>query len=437
MSERIRDLLKKLFKTGFFSIYIATIGSKVITLLGGVLIVRILSQEDYGIYTLVLNAISMLCIFGDFGASGATLQYGIESEKDLKKQSGFFKLGLRMIIFASLASFALIILSPLYYPYQNETIGKLTFMMAGIAIFTNLVNYIGMILRVKKKNNLYSAYQILTTIIHYTVVIVLTILFGLKGSLFSQYIYNIIIFIIGCFFIRKHFKIKESKKIEASEKKGFWKMGISSQLNNTLNSLLYQIDIFILGIMVTNTVDISIYKVATIIPNALAFLPQCLAIYANPYFISHNKDPKWINNNVKKMIKYMTPIYLIITICLILGSKLIINILYGEEYIAAIYPFTILMIGFFFTATIKSLLTNLIYCLHKIWFSVILNIVSMIINAILDVIFIFLFGYIGVALATLIINILSSVIAVIYYKKCIRELNGENITIKRTLNDKS
>lgn len=205
MSERIKNLLKKLFKTGFFSIYIATIGSKVITLLGGVLIVRILSQEDYGIYTLVLNAISMLCIFGDFGASGATLQYGIESEKDLKKQSGFFKLGLRMIIFASLASFALIILSPLYYPYQNETIGKLTFMMAGIAIFTNLVNYIGMILRVKKKNNLYSAYQILTTIIHYTVVIVLTILFGLKGSLFSQYIYNIIIFIIGCFFIRKHF----------------------------------------------------------------------------------------------------------------------------------------------------------------------------------------------------------------------------------------
>lgn len=426
MLKRIKELLKKLFKTGFFSIYLATITSKVITLLGGVLIVRLLSQEDYGIYTLVLNAISMLCIFGDFGASGATLQYGIETDKEPNKQNGYFKLGMRMVLFSSLTSVVLILLSPLYYPYQNETIEKLTFIMCGIPILTNSINYIGMILRVKKENNKYSLYQVLTTIIHYATIIIITILFGLKGSLISQYIYNIIIFVIGCFFIRKHLKLNSAEKIDKNKRKAFWKMGISNQLNNTLGSLLYQIDIFILGIMTTNTVDVSIYKVATIIPNALVFLPQCLAIYANPYFIEHNKDAKWVSKNAKKIIKYMMPIYAIITIGLIACSGIIIDVLYGEEYKDAVIPFIILIIGFFFTATFKNLLTNIIFCLHKIWFGVMLNIVSMIVNVILDIIFVWMFGYIGVGIATLIINILSSIISVIYFRKCIKELENKN-----------
>lgn len=424
MLERIKELLKKLFKTGFFSIYLATITSKVITLLGGVLIVRLLSQEDYGIYTLVLNAVSMLCIFGDFGASGATLQYGIETDKEPNKQNGYFKLGMRMVLFSSLTSVVLILLSPLYYPYQNETIEKLTFIMCGIPILTNSINYIGMILRVKKENNKYSLYQVLTTIIHYATIIIVTMLFGLKGSLISQYIYSIIIFVIGCFFIRKHLKLNSAEKIDKNKRKAFWKMGISNQLNNTLGSLLYQIDIFILGIMTTNTVDVSIYKVATIIPNALVFLPQCLAIYANPYFIEHNKDAKWVDNNAKKIIKYMMPIYAIIAISLIACSGIIIDILYGAEYKDAVIPFIILTIGFFFTATFKNLLTNIIFCLHKIWFGVMLNIVSMIINVILDIVFVWIFGYIGVGIATLIINVLSSIIAIIYFKKCIKELEN-------------
>ena len=426
MLERIKELLKKLFKTGFFSIYLATITSKVVTLLGGVLIVRLLSQEDYGIYTLVLNAISMLCIFGDFGASGATLQYGIETDKEPNKQNGYFKLGMRMVLFSSLTSVVLILLSPLYYPYQNETIEKLTFIMCGIPILTNSINYIGMILRVKKENNKYSLYQVLTTIIHYATIIIVTMLFGLKGSLISQYIYSIIIFVIGCFFIRKHLKLNSAEKIDKSKRKAFWKMGISNQLNNTLGSLLYQIDIFILGIMTTNTIDVSIYKVATIIPNALVFLPQCLAIYANPYFIEHNKDAKWVDNNAKKIIKYMMPIYAIIAISLIACSGIIIDILYGAEYKDAVIPFIILTIGFFFTATFKNLLTNIIFCLHKIWFGVMLNIVSMIINVILDIVFVWIFGYIGVGIATLIINVLSSIIAIIYFKKCIKELEKNN-----------
>ena len=120
------------------------------------------------------------------------------------------------------------------------------------------------------------------------------------------------------------------------------------------------------------------------------------------------------------------PIYAIITIVLIACSGIIIDILYGVEYKDAVLPFVILIVGFFFTSTFKSLLTNIIFCLHKIWFGVMLNIISMIVNVILDIIFIWIFGYIGVGIATLIINIISSLIAVIYFRKCIKELKNKN-----------
>ena len=430
MFNRIKELTKKLLSTGFFSIYLGTICSKVITLLGGIFIVRLLTQEDYGTYTLVLNAITMLSIFGDFGAADSALQYGVGAEKDLDKQKAYLKLGIKMMLYASFASILLIILSPMFYPYQNKEIETLTLVLCGIPLLHNVINYMAMTLRIKRKNNQYSAYQLLNTAIHYGVVIALTIFFGLKGSLIAQYVYDIIIFLVGCIFVHKYLKLKNSAEISSEEKKGFFKMGISNQLNNTLNSLLYQIDIFILGIMANSSVEVSIYKVATIIPNALVFLPQCLGVYINPYFIANRENPEWIKQKVKKIGKYMLIGYALITIVLIASAKFIFNLLYGVEYLDAVLPFSILMIGFFFSATINKFLINIIYCMRKIWFSVILNVASMIMNVILNVIFMFIFGYVGVAIATLIVNVVTSIISVIYFRKCIKELERKKVEIE-------
>lgn len=427
MKDKIKEQVTKLAKTGFFSIYLSTICSKVITLLGGVLIVRFLSTEDYGIYTLVLNAISMLTIFGDFGASGATLQFAIEAEKDETKQQSFFALGIKMSMASSILSSILILASPVFYPYQNEIIRNLLVIMFAMPILTSLINYIGIILRVKRQNNKYSLYQVLITLIHYVVVIIATLLFGLKGSLISQYIYNIITLIIGYIFINKSFTIKDANKIDFTEKKGFFKIAIGTQLNNTLSNFLYNIDIFILGIMDNiQTSEISLYKVATIIPTALVFLPQCLSIYIFPYFVSHNKDANWIKKKIKEVLKYLTPFYALITLGCIGLSKFIINILYGEEYLRAVLPFSILMVGFFFTATIKNFFGNIIYSLHKVKFSVILNILAIVLDIILNVIFIKVWGFVGVAISTTVIDIITAIISAVYLKNCIRKLEIEN-----------
>lgn len=422
MKHKLKELVSKLLKTGFFSIYLSTICSKVITLLGGVLIVRVLSQEDYGIYTLVINAVAMMSIFGDFGASGATLQYAIESEKNKEKQQAFFTLGIKMSMGASILSSILILLSPIFYPYQNDTIEKLTLILFGIPILTSLINYVGIILRVKRANNKYSIYQVIITLVHYTTVIIATLLFGLKGSLVCQYLYNLITLIIGYIFIRKSFKLNKTKEIRKNEKKGFFKIALGTQLNNTINHLLYTVDIFTLGIMNISSTDISIYKVATIIPTALVFLPQCLNIYIFPYFVSHNQDAKWIKHNINKILKYMALAYGIITLGGIAFSKIIIRLLYGQEYMGAVVPFILLLIGFFFVATIKNFFGNIIYSFHKVKFSIVLSTTAIILDVIFNIILIKIFGFVGVAISTMAIDVITSLISILYLKKCVKEL---------------
>ena len=93
-------------------------------------------------------------------------------------------------------------------------------------------------------------------------------------------------------------------------------------------------------------------------------------------------------------------------------------------------PFILLMIGFFFTATIKEPITSIVYVLHKIKFNVYMSIFSLILNLMFNILFVKLFGMIGVSISTLVISILCAVISIIYVRNVVKseknDFIGEN-----------
>ena len=410
--NNIKSSIKKLHKKGFFAIYFSTILTKVVVLFGGVFIVRLLSIDDYAIYTLVNNAYSMLTILGDFGVSSALLLFLLENIDDNRRYNDYLKFGIKYGLITSLINAAVILLSPVFYPYRTKIVERYTLILLFIPLFTMGINIISSILRAKKDNNRYSIYQVINVICHYSVVIPMCIVLGLLGSIASQYIYSFIIFIIGVFLVRKYI-IKSKTKTEGLsklEKKEFIKYAISTQTANLTSTLLYSIDIFVIGLLVTNARNLSIYKVATIIPNALSFLPSCLMIYLIPYYVNHNKDNQWIKNSTKKLFKYGFFIYLVISILLILSSKYIFLILYGKEYVEAMYPFMILIVGFLFNSTFKVPIGNIISSLKYPMYNTVVNIICLVCNLVFNYLFIKLFGYIGAAITTTMITIIASLL---------------------------
>ena len=55
-SEKIKKLLNRLKITGFYSVFVSSVFTKIVTFFGGVILVRIMSKEDYGLYTYVMNS---------------------------------------------------------------------------------------------------------------------------------------------------------------------------------------------------------------------------------------------------------------------------------------------------------------------------------------------------------------------------------------------
>lgn len=409
--------IKKLRKTGFFSIFLSSVLSKILVFFGGIIIVRILSKTDYGTYAYIINIISILTLLSDLGSSSAALQFMTEKSEDTNYQSACLKYAIKIGLISSIVSSLLIFLSPLYYPFTIEGTEKLTQILFLVPVFSIMFNYIPIILRANFDNKKYGILQIGITLINYISVITLSLLFGLIGAVISQYVYHVVIIIWGLFIIRKHLKKLNFKNdFEKKDKKDFLKLSIASQVNNTISSLLIVIDTFLVGLLIATPETVALYKVGSAIPHALSFIPTCVVIYVLPYFTKNNKNKEWLKSKYKTLVKYGCLLYGFISIILIICSKLIFFILYGKQYYDAIPIYIILVISFFFSSTIKIPSSNVVYSLRKVKFNIIVNICCIIINIISNYFFINLYGAIGAAITTMLISIISSIAYLVYIK---------------------
>lgn len=420
------QMIKKMKDTGFFSIFVSTIFSKVIAFLGNIIIVKILSKNDYGIYAYAINAMTMLYIFNDFGASSSALQSLTEEKDNKEKQRKILKYAIKLGLTGSLISGVLILLSPYFYPFEIVEAKKYTPILFLIPIFTNINAFVLVVLRANLENKKYAILNIVSTLFNYMFLIILSIKYGIMGAIISQYCYIIIICVLGIIISRRtvgnFFKATSTSK---KEKKKFLKYAMTTQINSTLSSLLLNIDIFTIGIILSSSTIVATYKVSTVIPMALSFLPSCVMIYVLPHFIMHNKDIRWVKRNYVRLIKYGALIYGMITIILCFSSKWIFNLLYGDVYNDAVTAFNMLIIGFFFHATFEIPTNNIFYSMRKLKINLIVTISSVILNFILNIALINAIGMNGAALSTMSIHIFASIILIIYARSHI--LNKDEV----------
>ena len=119
-------LKDKLLKTGFVSVFMSNAACKVLAFLGGAIIVRVMTKSDYGQYSYIINCYGMLCLLNDLGCGDATLQFCNEHHREPQKTNDFFVYGYKKaLVFCTITSL-LILLSPLFYPFQDDVSAKMT-----------------------------------------------------------------------------------------------------------------------------------------------------------------------------------------------------------------------------------------------------------------------------------------------------------------------
>lgn len=420
--SRVRGLAGRLFRTGFFSIFLSNVACKVLMFIGGTIVVRVLSKSDYGAYTYVMNCYGIVMILGDLGCSMAALQFCSESYADTERSDSLFSYGLsRGLAFSGATALALF-LSPWYYPFKTQEAAWLTRKLCLMPFLVCAISFLQVNLRRQLENHRYGAINIFQVLIHYVAILPMAYWLGLPGAVYSNYIIYLLTAVFGLLVSKGYlsFHLSWRSPIPRGERRSFLKLALASQLNNGLAQALMLLDVFLIGLIIGSDEVISSYKVATTVPSALAFIPSSVMVYVGPYFARHNQERDWVRQNYARLILACAGGALFITAGAILVAPWAIPLVFGAQYADAVPCFIVLMIGFFFSAGFQIPSQNVIYTQRKVRINVIITVLSGCANCVLDIALILGRGSIGAAWATTVVHMISAALTFGYMRWYLR-----------------
>lgn len=413
MYKKIKSNILKFKNTGLFDIFGSSIIVKIIGFMSSIILVRIVTKEAYGIFTVAWNVYSVAMLATGFGASYAILQLGCENVNDDKKKKSIFQYGWNYGFKANIIIGLVVLLLGLFFPFSVHGAAPLMMMMFLLPLIQFGVEYQSMYLRVEKKNRAYA----ISNIVNVGLVLLFSVLGALviqeRGFIVGRYCAYMILIILGVklWNVPVHFKKID---IDDTEKKDFRHVSFVSMINGGISQLLYLIDVFILGMVLPNENIIASYKVATIVPTALSFIPTALVTYIFPYFTENRNNGKWCLKKYIQITGGMAIVNGIIVAAMVIFAPTIISLMYGNQYLDAITPFRILSINYFFSGTFRAIAGNLLVTQRKLEFNTFVAISSGILNIVADVFFIMKMGSVGAAYATLSIVLFCCVLNVGY-----------------------
>lgn len=413
-------MTNRLRTTGFFSIFLSSVVGKVLTFLGGMIIVRVLTKEDYGQYTYIINCYGMLFLLNDLGCNVATLQFCNESYTDIDQRNGLFVYGFSRGSLFSLITAVLLLLSPLFYPFQDVESARLTQQLFLVPLISTVNSFLLTNLRIRLENQRYARVNVATTLIQYLVILPMSALLGVRGAVWSNYVIQCLVLLYGLWESRTLLDFSIKASVNREQKRSFLKLALASQLNNGLDHTLMLLDVFLIGLFIGENSVISSYKVATTIPSALAFIPSMVMVYAVPYFARNNQNISWVRRNYFRLILASAVGNFAIAIGGILLGPWLVPLIFGSQYADAVACYTILMIGYFFSATFRVPSANVIYTQRKIRINLLITLLTGCANCVLDVVLIMKYGSIGAAWATTGVHMINSALSFGYMSLYLR-----------------
>lgn len=411
--KKAHSLIVKLFSTGFFHIFGGSVVNKAVHFLSSVVLVRILTKHEYGVFTYAWNIYSFIILLNGMGMEHAVLQCCSENSRDEKLVSSISGYGTRFgLIFDAFVTLVILFVG-LFIPLNISGANDILLLLCILPIVVFLSNTSMIVLRVQKRNKDYSVLSIMSAILMFAFSVAGAYLFREKGLIAGHYVAGLATFLCGLLFFKVNLFSKHDD-LSVKHRKTMQSIAFVSMCNNALAQLMYLIDVFVLGIVLSDEMILASYKAATIIPSALTFVPVSVVTYLYPYFAENMQNKKLCLKNAKKVYLGMGLMNAAISITLFIAAPLIIDLLYGNSYADAVPIFRILSINYFFSGTFRVMSGNLLITQRKIKFNFWVGLISGCVNIIADVFFIQWWGSMGAALATVLVVLISGAMSTIY-----------------------
>lgn len=412
----IVNKMHNLYLKGFFHIIGSNILNKIMQFCSGIFIVRVLTKEEFGIFTYAQNLLAFFLLINGLGISNGFLQYGSRNSDNEDLKNSIAKYSLNYGIKINFLISILIVFYSIFGKFKVKEARLIFGLMLFFPIIVLIIEMTQIYLRINLRNKEMAKVSNLNTFFNLIGMLLGSYVYGIIGLVIGKYIGNLIS-LFNCWKYLKNILSKTILNISQELKKEIIKFSIVAVFNNGISQLLYIMDILLIGIIIADKNIIASYKTATLIPFALSFIPLSVMTYLYPYIAKNIENKIILRKYLKQLLIYLSGINLIISIVLILFSQLIITIIFGKNYLDSQNIFIILSIGYFIAGTFRIPFGNMLAAMGKLKYNFYTTLFSGILNIILDIIFIKKYGSIGAAIATVSIFIFSSVLGGYFIKR--------------------
>jgi len=410
--------LKLLVKSSLI-VFVFLFLSKLLFYIYRLIIARSFGPEVYGLFSLALIILLWFVSLSSLGFDQGLLRFislyrGKKQNENIRYLSRFT---IRILLFLSIfAGFLLFFLSDIIaiQVFHNE---NLTFFLKVFSftiplyIFANLFLAI---LRAYEKIVWYSfIMNVFQNIIKVSSIIILILVgFSANAVVFSYFLGIFGMFALAFYVLKKSipgaFKPSSLRKdVKIRLTKNFFSYSWPIMFLGILNSIFYFIDSLTIGFF-KNAVEVGLYNAAVPIAALMGFAPELFMQLFFPLITKEfsRKNFHLIKDLSQQVGKWIFILNLPFLIIMFFFPGAIINLLFGEEYLAAATALRILSVGFFFATLSISIPLNLLSTMGKSKLLLINLLVVSIFNLVLNIILVPRYGINGAAFSTLLANII-------------------------------
>ncbi len=412
--------LKSLAKSSLI-VSLTLIISKILLYLYRIIIARNYGPEVYGLFTLSIVLLSWFRIFSSLGIKEGLLRYLslFRAKNEKEKIQYVLKKSFFILISTSILASVLLFFSSDFIAMKFFSNSSLTIFLKIFSItlpFTALTSIFLTIIRSFERIGWFSFIsEVLGNFIQLIALVILIFLGITSTSVPISYLIGIFSMLIASYFISKLSVpniFTSNKKIDSEKNKKVFKEMFSYSwpflFYGVINFIFYWTDSFMIGIF-KNVESVGFYNAA--VPIAM-LLSIPFSLFGQLFFPLVTKEFSKGNLETVKQLsqqvgKWTFMIVMPLFILLVIFPGTFINILFGKEYLVAENALRFLSISALFLA-ISNVSQELLSIKGKSKLILFDMICAAVINIILNMIFIPLYGITGAAFATMLSSIILS-----------------------------
>lgn len=337
----------KVSATGSFQLFIGVALSSAILAVGSILLARLLSPVDYGLYSVALTPALMIELFRDWGVDSAVTKYVAHSRINETTDDIHNVLSAGLLFEISMG-LGLSLLSVCISGFVAETFLHRPEIAPLVAI-ASVTIFSGSLLKISQasfvgfeKMKFQSLTLVCQSIIKSFLAPILVILgFGSLGAVMGHTASFLLSGIIGVAILyllifRRLKKSKDNKTKVSENLKSLLHYGIPLSISSLISGFLLQFYNFMMAFYCSDLM-IGNYQVALNFAVLLTFFTVPITTVLFPAFakVDPQNEPQLLKTIFKSSVKYAAVLLVPATTAVMVLSEPMVSVLYGEEYVYA------------------------------------------------------------------------------------------------------